>query len=95
MSLVNALEDFLASTQILIIRGDAPQVERWSESLGALYAPTRMIFAIPGDAEELPPAVAAKRAMAGTVAYLCTGMTCSAPLTDLDQIARELTLRVK
>jgi uncharacterized protein YyaL (SSP411 family) len=33
--------------------------------------------------------------MAGTVAYLCTGMTCSAPLDDLEQIARELTLRVK
>jgi uncharacterized protein len=95
MSLVNALEDFLASTQILIIRGDAPQVERWSASLSALYAPARMIFAIPSDAAELPPAVAAKRAMAGTVAYLCTGMTCSAPLADLDQIARELTLRVK
>jgi uncharacterized protein len=95
MSLVNALEDFLASTQILIIRGDAPQVERWSASLSALYAPTRMIFAIPSDAAELPPALAAKRAMAGTVAYLCTGMTCSAPLADLDQIARELTLRVK
>jgi uncharacterized protein YyaL (SSP411 family) len=95
MSLVNALEDFLASTQILIIRGDAPQVERWSASLGALYAPTRMIFAIPSDAAELPPALAAKRAMTGTVAYLCTGVTCSAPLADLDQIARELTLRVK
>jgi uncharacterized protein len=94
MSLVNALEDFLASTQILIIRGDAPQVERWSASLGALYAPTRMIFAIPEDAAELPPALAGKRAMAGTVAYLCTGMTCSAPLADLDHIARELTLRV-
>jgi uncharacterized protein len=95
MSLVNALEDFLASTQILIIRGDAPQVERWSSSLSALYAPTRMIFAIPSDAAELPPALAAKRATAGTVAYLCTGMTCSAPLADLDQIAHELILRVK
>jgi uncharacterized protein YyaL (SSP411 family) len=95
MSLVNALEDFLASTQILIIRGDAPQIERWSASLGALYAPTRMIFAIPSDAAELPPGLAVKRAMAGTVAYLCTGMTCSEPLADLDQIARELTLRVK
>jgi uncharacterized protein len=95
MSLVNALEDFLASTQILIIRGDTPQLDHWSSSLSALYAPTRMIFGIPGDAAELPPALAAKRAMGGVVAYLCTGMTCSAPLTDLDQIARELTLRVR
>ncbi len=95
MTLANALEDFLVSTQILIIRGDAPQIERLSAELGALYAPTRMIFAIPRDAEELPAALAAKRATADTVAYVCTGMTCSAPLTDLNAIARELALRIQ
>jgi uncharacterized protein YyaL (SSP411 family) len=94
VSLVNALEDFLASMQIVIIRGDAPQVERWSATLSALYAPTRMIFAIPRDAAELPPALAAKRAAPDTVAYVCRGLTCSAPLTDLGVIARELTLRI-
>jgi uncharacterized protein YyaL (SSP411 family) len=95
MSLVNALEDYLAPVQFLIIRGDAPQVEHWAAEIGALYAPTRMVFAIPRDAAELPPALAAKRAAAGTVAYVCTGMTCSAPLTDASQIAREFAPRVK
>jgi hypothetical protein len=95
MSLLNALEDFLGSTQILIIRGDAAPAQRWSAELGALYAPTRMIFAIPRDAAELPPALAAKSATAGTVAYVCTGMTCSAPLTDQREIARELILRLQ
>jgi uncharacterized protein len=94
MSLVNALEEFLASAQILIIRGDAPEVERWSAALNALYAPPRMIFAIPGDVADLPPALAAKHAAAGTVAYVCKGMTCSPPLTDLAGIARELALRI-
>lgn len=94
MSLANALEDFLASMQILIIRGDAPQIGHWSAGLNALYAPTRMIFAIPRDAAELPPALAEKRAAADTVAYVCNGMTCSQPLTDLEAIARELTLRI-
>jgi uncharacterized protein len=95
MSLVNALEDFLGSTQILIIRGDAPEIQRWAAELGALYSPTRMIFAIPRDAADLPPALAAKQATAGTVAYVCTGMTCSAPLTDLSQFARESALRIQ
>jgi hypothetical protein len=94
MSLVNALEDFLASMQILIIRGDTPQIEHWAAQLGALYAPTRMIFAIPRDAADLPPGLAAKRAASHTVAYVCTGMTCSAPFTDLEEIARELSLRI-
>ena len=49
-----------------------------------------MIFAIPRDAAELPPALAAKRAGADTVAYVCTGMSCSAPISDLRNIARKL-----
>jgi uncharacterized protein YyaL (SSP411 family) len=95
MSLVNALEDSLTSVQILIIRGDSPEIQRWAVELGALYSPTRMIFAIPRDATDLPPALAAKQATAGTVAYVCTGMACSAPLTDLREIARELSLRLQ
>jgi len=79
--------------QILVIRGDAPSARQWAMDLGSLYAPTRMIFAIPNDAE-LPPALAAKRANAATVAYLCTGMTCSAPMADLQEILRALKLRV-
>jgi uncharacterized protein len=90
MSSVNALEDYLAPTQILIVRGEASEAGRWSRQLNALYAPLRVIFAIPNDAAGLPPALAAKRAGAATVAYLCTGMTCSAPMTDLQQVLREL-----
>jgi uncharacterized protein YyaL (SSP411 family) len=92
MSLVNSLEDFLAATQILIIRGNAAEVPRWAAELGARYAPNRMIFAIPRDAD-LPSPLALKRAAAGTVAYVCTGMTCSAPLEDLQAVARELERR--
>jgi hypothetical protein len=93
MSLVNALEDFLSSMQILVIRGEAASAAQWAHDLGALYAPTRMIFAIPAG-EDLPPQLAAKRAGAATVAYLCTGMTCSAPLENFEEISRALNLRV-
>jgi uncharacterized protein YyaL (SSP411 family) len=95
MSLANALEDLLASTQVVVVRGEAAQSQRWAAELGALYSPNRSIFAIPRDAAELPPALAAKRAAAGTVAYVCTGMTCSAPLGDLNEVARELSLRME
>jgi uncharacterized protein YyaL (SSP411 family) len=93
MNLLNALEDFLPSMQVLVIRGEPASAAQWARELGALYAPTRMIFAIP-TGEELPPALAAKGAAAGTVAYLCTGMTCSAPLTNLADISRALKARV-
>ncbi len=93
MSLVNALEDFLSSMQILVVRGAASSAAHWAEVLGKRYAPTRMIFAIPEDAQ-LPAALAAKRPGGATVAYLCTGMTCSAPLANLEEAARALELRL-
>jgi len=95
MSALNALEDFLGSTQVLIIRGDPAgggptTAATWARELGAVYAPTRMIFAIPADAAGLPPGLADKRMLEGTTAYLCTGMTCDAPFTDLAALARRL-----
>jgi uncharacterized protein len=93
MSLVNALEDLLSSMQILVIRGEASSATAWASTLGKLYAPTRMIFGIPNNAE-LPAALAAKRPSEATVAYLCTGMTCSAPLENLEEVTRTLKLRV-
>jgi uncharacterized protein len=93
MSLVNAVEDFLSALHIVVIRGEASSAAHWAGVLGRLYAPTRMIFAIPNDAQ-LPAALAAKRPGETTVAYLCRGMTCSAPLENLEEIARALKLRV-
>jgi uncharacterized protein YyaL (SSP411 family) len=93
MSLLNALQDFLSSMQILIIRGEASSAADWAGALNRLYAPTRMIYAIPNDAQ-LPAALAAKRAGQTTVAYLCSGMTCSAPLANLEEVARTLKLRL-
>ncbi|MDB6086043.1 MAG: thioredoxin, partial [Gammaproteobacteria bacterium] len=94
MSLLNAFEDFLAPTQTLIIRGPAEASARWARNLNVLYAPTRMIFAIPGDAPDLPAALADKQAGSDVTGYLCAGMTCSEPLTDLGEIARKLASRL-
>src|ERR1700733_1150369 len=93
MSLVNALEDFLSAVQILVVRGEAVSATHWASVLGKLYAPTRMIYAIPNDAQ-LPAALAAKRPGEATVAYLCSGMTCSAPLENLEEVTRALKLRI-
>jgi uncharacterized protein len=95
MSLLNALEDSLASLQIVIIRGPPEESQLWLRELTRIYAPTRLLFAIPGDADGLPPALADKPAAAGTVAYVCSGMTCAAPVSDLDDLARLLSLRIE
>jgi uncharacterized protein len=94
MSYLNALEDFLSPMQILIIRGEAETIQQWAGKLDALYAPLRMMFAIPDDAADLPETLAAKRPQPVPVAYLCRGMTCSAPMNDLQEVSRQLMLRI-
>jgi len=88
MSLIAALEDYLKPLQILILRG--PEATRWEHALAARYAPSRMVFAIPQDTPELPAAIAAKPPQAPAVAYLCTGTSCSAPFTRLEDLQRAL-----
>jgi hypothetical protein len=54
----------------------------------------RMLFAVPNDAADLPESLAAKSSQKNPVAYLCTGMTCSAPMDNLQEVSRKLTLRI-
>ena len=88
MSLIAALEDTLKPLQILILRG--PEAPRWQHALAARYAPSRMVFAIPDDTPDLPAAIAAKRPHGPAVGYLCTGTSCSAPFTRLEDLERAL-----
>jgi uncharacterized protein YyaL (SSP411 family) len=95
LTLLAGLEDYLKPLQILIVRGKAAEVRAWAASLGAAYAPSRMIVAIPADAQDLPPAIEEKRAGADTVAYLCTGTSCSAPFTRLDEAEQALGVETR
>jgi len=88
--MLTALEEWLHPPQVVILRGAADEVARWSAALAPLYAPRRMVFAIPADVERLPASLAAKAARDAPVAYLCEGPQCSAPIDDLPRLIRAL-----
>jgi uncharacterized protein YyaL (SSP411 family) len=82
-----ALEELIHPPQIVIIRGAATQIEEWRGQLARVYAPRRMILAIPeGSAQQLPAALADKPARGEAVAYVCAGSVCGAPVTTLAQL---------
>jgi uncharacterized protein YyaL (SSP411 family) len=85
-SLLHALEEFLDPVEIVVIRGDAATIAEWSHALAAIYAPRRMVLAIPADAGGLPEALAAKAARGAVVAYVCRGPQCSQPFTGLAEL---------
>ena len=103
-SLLQALEETLTPTEIVILRGPLSIIEPWRRQLAAVYAPRRVVLAIPAtggaslpDAAlpdaALPAAFAAKPALPGGAAYVCRGSQCSAPITSLAALIEELGRR--
>ena len=92
VSLMTALEEYLAGPEIIIIRGESQEIGRWQSAAAKLYAPRRLVFAIPADAQDLPAGIAAKAADASrTVAYRCIGSQCSLPLDSWEALAAEMS----
>jgi hypothetical protein len=73
-----------------VIRGNKDEAQEWSHNISAIYAPRRLVFAIPADAE-LPESLASKQVTNSTVAYICRGTTCSAAINSLEALANELS----
>jgi uncharacterized protein YyaL (SSP411 family) len=86
-ALLNALDEYLDPVEIVVIRGQGAELERWHASLSREYAPRRMVLAVPSDAVDLPEALATKAPRAGTVAYVCRGPVCSEPVGSLDALS--------
>jgi uncharacterized protein YyaL (SSP411 family) len=88
--MANALEDHLQSHTFVILRGEPRIIAAWRSELQRVWRPLVSIIAIPADAADLPPALAAKRPQDSAVAYLCRGSTCEAPLHDLAAVQAAL-----
>jgi len=98
-SMLTALEEWLQPPQTVVLRGTAAAIERWRIDIDRLYAPRRMLLAIPSDAGALPAGLADKRPPAAAhddavIAYLCQGSQCSAPITSLAELVRNLRLQL-
>ncbi|MGH8211439.1 MAG: thioredoxin domain-containing protein, partial [Steroidobacteraceae bacterium] len=89
-SLLIALEELLSPPETIILRGEMSALESWRRELAKLYAPRRMVFAVPTHAPGLPPALADKPARGAAVGYVCKGSVCSAPLESFSALADHL-----
>ena len=92
VTLLTALEEFLDHPETILVRGEQGEAGRWRDSAAKLYAPRRLVFAIPAEATGLPGALADRKPVASrTVAYRCVGTHCSLPLTSWEALAAELS----
>jgi uncharacterized protein len=85
-TLLMVLQETLQPPEILILRGTRQKLREWHSALTTGYTPERLVFAIPGDAVDLPAALADKRWQGEIVAYRCQGMQCSEPISRLEDL---------
>ena len=96
VSLITALEEYLAHPEIIVIRGEGDDIGRWRDSAAKLYAPRRLVFAIDRETSRLPGALANRRPVPGqTVAYRCVGSHCSLPLSSFEALTAALREEVR
>jgi uncharacterized protein YyaL (SSP411 family) len=82
-----ALEEQLQPTRVLVMRGPGHELAAWGRALGEAYRPDLVTLAIPEGIRGLPPALDKPGRTGQVNAYLCQGVSCSAPvgsLTDLE-----------
>lgn len=89
-SMLLALEEWQTPPQIVILRGTVESMSVWQQALARIYSPHVMVIAVPGDAVDLPEALASKAVASQPVAYLCRGSVCSAPLATLESLSAAL-----
>lgn len=85
-----ALQAGQANNKIVIIRGADDEITKWQTIVGRRYRPNTMIFAIPAAITDLPDALAQRTARRNTIAYVCSGFTCSPPIDSPEMIEAEL-----
>ena len=81
-ALIEAFEDASDPPAIIVLRGTSGALAHWHERAQAGFAPRRAVYAIPADAQDLPPGLAARAPSGAVVAYACQGLQCEAPVTD-------------
>jgi uncharacterized protein YyaL (SSP411 family) len=89
-AMITALEEIIDPPEIIVLRGNPEEINQWRNAIGGIYAPRRLVLAIPADASGLPEALAVRQPQGDAVAYICRGTSCTAPLTTLEAIAAEL-----
>ena len=86
-TLLSALEEYHAPPQIVILRGPEDALRTWMRELYALPAPSALWLAIATDVQRLPLTLD-KPATATVNAWVCRGVSCLAPIDDLQELLK-------
>ena len=90
-TLLDAVEEFLYPPQVVVLRGEGGELDRWRDRCLDGYFPRRFVLAIPGDVSGLPELLGQRVAKDSTLAYVCEGHQCKAPVTEFEKLVDALS----
>ena len=81
-----ALAEQIAPPKILVLRGRQPELGRWQADLARTFMPDGLVLAIPDNQSGLSAALDKPQRAEPVNGWLCRGVTCLAPISDLIQL---------
>ena len=85
-SLLLALEEALEPPRVVVLRGPSGQMREWQRELGETYLPSTLVLAIAPGVADLPPSLDKPAVPEAVNAWVCQGVTCLAPVDQLDTL---------
>ena len=85
-SLMIALEESIAPPTTVILRGEPGALAEWSRELAREFWPSTMVLAIREGVEGLPPVLDKPVDNHPVNAWVCQGVTCLLPISDLETL---------
>ncbi|MGH8724403.1 MAG: thioredoxin domain-containing protein [Burkholderiales bacterium] len=85
-----ALDEHLAQPKTLVLRGKAEALRAWQGELAREFMPDTAVLAIADGAPGLPPLLDKPQRPGPVNAWLCRGVTCLEPISDLVHLKKIL-----
>ena len=89
-ALLGALMEYDNPGRVIILRGEEEAITQWQQQLDPLLDVRSLVFAIPATEKGLPDLIAGKQTDQAAAAFICTGFTCLEPVSDLEELKKEL-----
>jgi len=89
-----ALEEQLAQPRTLILRGKAEALRAWQRELAREFLPDTEVLSIEDGLPGLPEVLNKPRRPQPVNAWLCRGVTCLEPISDLVHLKKALKEKV-
>ena len=83
-----ALEEQLEPPATVVLRGSETALRSWQADLAREYLPATLLLAVPDGTEDLPALLDKPARPGGVNGWVCRGVTCLEPITELTTLIR-------